>query len=118
MLDCFPQSVADVRTALTAYRAIVDEFDEVHVAQAVRRFLGGQVERGNHAFAPSCPEFAIEVRKIAEREALEAKRKGLEERLKDDLARLKGGDLDHGPASLPPRIMALLKGKTDASTNR
>lgn len=68
MLSCFPQSAGDAKTALMAYRTVVAEFDDVHVAQAVRRFLSGLVDRDNHTFAPSCPDFAIEVRKVAQRE--------------------------------------------------
>lgn len=103
MLDCFPQSVGDVKTALMAYRAVVADADEVHVAKAVRRFLSGDVERNSHVFAPSSAEFAIEVRAIPERERLEASRAELEARLDADLKRLRGEDVPATAAANPLR---------------
>lgn len=53
---------------MNTYLAVVREYDDVHVAQAVGRFLRGEVPRENHGFVPSSAQLAIEVRAMADRE--------------------------------------------------
>jgi hypothetical protein len=92
LLNSFPQTVPDLELGMRTYLAVLRDFDDVHVSQAVGRFLRGEVPEANPRFAPSCAELAQEVRAQAERDRLASRRAELEATLAADLARLKGDD--------------------------
>jgi len=78
---------------METYLAVLREYDDVHVSQAVGRFLRGEVPDANPRFAPSCAELAQEMRAQAERERLAARRAELNASVGPYLKRLRGEDV-------------------------
>ena len=110
LLNSFPQTVPDLELGMRTYLAVLRDFDDAHVSQAVGRFLRGEVPDANPRFAPSCAELAQEVRALAERARLAGRRAELESLLADDLARLRGETVDGAPLPPPnPRIHRVLR---------
>jgi hypothetical protein len=73
LLEGFPSSGSSITDAtINTYAMALHEFDLALIRKACGRFVRGEVDRLNHNRAPSAPELAIEVRRLAvETEAAE-----------------------------------------------
>lgn len=111
--------------AMETYLAVLREYDDVHVARAVGRYLRGEVPEANPRFAPSCAELAQEVRNVEERERLDALRAKLEQGQASEpkyvrkpnhfLERWKRGEVEAAGPEARARVRKMIGGGDEAN---
>lgn len=69
LLSAFPTAdSSDPESTARVYMMAVEDLPPEFVAQAVRRFIRGEVKRDRHTFLPTAPELAVEARKCRDEE--------------------------------------------------
>ena len=69
LLSAFPSAdSSDPESTACAYMMAIEDIPEQFVAQAVRRFIRGEVKRDRHTFLPAAPELAREARNCRDEE--------------------------------------------------